>query len=93
MATMLRARDAGVSILVNVDGTSDLAGATAVIKFQRPSGLLTKAATVTGRQLSYVTTAADFPDAGTVQVQAQITLLSGVSRHTGRTSFTVDGTL
>ena len=90
----LRASDAGVPISLSIGGTSDLTGATGVLKFQLPSGIvITRAATLASRTLTYSSVSADFTLSGTVIVQGLLTLASGDQRHTGRAEFTVEATL
>lgn len=95
MATKFYARDVGVQIKLAVQGTTDLTGGTAVIKFQRPEGdVVTRAASVSGRTLTYTTTASDFTQAGPLLAQGYITLSGGaVAGHTGVATFTVKSTL
>ena len=93
-ATIMRAGDVGVPITLSIGGTSDLAGATATIKFQLPSGTtIARPATVSGRNITYTTVIGDFTAAGTVIVQGYVVLAGGQGRHTGRAEFQVEATL
>ena len=90
----IRAGDSGVPITLSVGGTTDLAGATATIKFRLSDNTtVTKPATVSGRDLVYTTEVGDFKVAGAVIVQGYLVLSGGQRRHTGRAEFTVEETL